>query len=162
MYAISDVICDVYVVGVSVCYVLGYVARLSQQRNPSTTLQQSYSPPSQRKTSRKKYSINIKHTVCDEWRDVCVLCICAFRIGLCCALDIATQPQYHTTLTCSPPSHHKENEQKKIMNSQAQCEWCEICVCVFCVLYVELGCCFCSPRATSTTWNQIPIYAPHS
>jgi len=28
MYAISDVICDVYVLCVCVCYVLGYVARL--------------------------------------------------------------------------------------------------------------------------------------
>ncbi len=45
MYAISDVKCDVYVLCVCVCYVLGYVARLSQQRNPSTTPQQSYSPP---------------------------------------------------------------------------------------------------------------------
>ena len=54
MYAINDVICDVYVLYVRVCYVLGYVAPLSQQRNPNTTPQLTYSPPSQRKILRKK------------------------------------------------------------------------------------------------------------
>ena len=65
MYAINDVICDVYVLCVCVCYVLGYVARLSQQRNPSTTPQLPCSPPSQRKITRKKKN---KHQA------QCVLC----------------------------------------------------------------------------------------
>ena len=36
-----------------VCFVLGSVARLSQQRNPNTTPQLTYLPPSQRKTAEK-------------------------------------------------------------------------------------------------------------
>ena len=60
MYAINDVICDV-----CVCLVLGCVARLSQQRNPNTTPQLTYSPPSQRKILRKKI-IYIKHNECDK------------------------------------------------------------------------------------------------
>ena len=84
MCAISDVICDVCMCCVYVCYVLGYVARLSQQRNPSTTPQLPCSPPSQRKITSKK-KINIKHNVC------CVMlcaCVCDMyyvsRVGVVC------------------------------------------------------------------------------
>ena len=49
-----------------VCFALGSVARLSQQRNPNTTPQLTYLPHHKGKQAEKKYSINIKHTVCDE------------------------------------------------------------------------------------------------
>jgi hypothetical protein len=51
MCVMNDVM---YVCCAFVCFALGSVARLSQQRNPNTTLQLTYLPPSQRKTSRKK------------------------------------------------------------------------------------------------------------